>query len=111
MPCLALGGDSVSKIARVGGDDECVLEDYPTLQHGGLGNLYACEGLPDDVLKIEVRTRVGEEASFSQAIRKALTAIAADSPADRARRHLCGSQRAGAGTYLAGLRPHSLQIL
>ncbi len=78
MPCVTLGGKSVSKIARVGADGECLLEGYSSLLHGGLGNLYACDGLPADVLKIHVQTRIGEEPSFSQAIRLALTPISRD---------------------------------
>ena len=78
MPCLALDGKSVSKIARVGPVGECLLEDYTSLLHGGLGNLYACDGGPADVLRIDARTRIGDEPSFSQAIRKALAALSAD---------------------------------
>ena len=76
MPCLALGGPSASKIARVGREHkECIVEDYPSLLHGGLGNLYACDGTTDDVLAITVRRRNGDEPSFTQTIRKALTNV------------------------------------
>lgn len=72
MPCLAVGGESVSKIARVGRSKECILENYPSLLHGGLGNLYACDGAAGDVLAVKVCVRIGEEPSFSQAIQGAL---------------------------------------
>ena len=75
MPCLAIDGTSVSKIARVGEDDACLLEDYPSLLHGGLGNLYVCDGAPAEVLKIEARTRIGDEPSLSQSIRQALSTL------------------------------------
>ncbi len=77
MPCLALGGRSVSKIARVGPDPErqCLVEDYPSCLHGGLGNLYACDGIPGDVVKLTVRRRTGGEGSLSQAIRHAIAPL------------------------------------
>ena len=75
MPCLALGGASVSKIARVGSEEECLVEDYPSVLHGGLGNLYACDGAPTEVVKVEVHGRTGDEPSFPQAIRKAISVL------------------------------------
>ena len=75
MPCLELGGRSVSKIARVGKTKNCILEDYPSLLHGGLGNLYASDGAPGDVLAVTARERIGDEASFSQVLRGALSEL------------------------------------
>ncbi len=75
MPCLAMDGPTVSKLARVGGRKECIVEDYPSHLHGGLGNLYACDGLPGDVLRIDVRRRIGDEASLPQCIRRALAPL------------------------------------
>ena len=75
MPCLAIGEESVSKIARVGEKKECVLEDYPSLLHGGLGNLYACDGVPGDVLAVRACQRIGDEPSFSQVLRRALAGL------------------------------------
>ena len=80
MPCLEIGGRSVSKLARVGEHNECVVEDYDSLLHGGLGNLYVSDGLPGDVIQIEVRKRIGKEASFPQAIRTALAPLTHENP-------------------------------
>jgi len=73
MPCLEMTGRNLSKVARVGADKECLVEDYPSHLHGGLGNLYVCDGQPGEVIHVKVRRRVGDEASFSQGIRKAVT--------------------------------------
>ena len=72
MPCLEMDGRSVSKLARVGPQGQCLVEDYISHLHGGLGNLYVCDGLPGNVLSIEVRRRTGSEPSLSQCIRSAL---------------------------------------
>ncbi|MCP4385317.1 MAG: PTD012 family protein [Hyphomicrobiales bacterium] len=78
MPCEDLDGVRLSKLAWVGASGEPRLEDYRSSQHGGLGNLYACRGLTGDVVRIVVRKRTGEEASFTQAIRSALVGLTAD---------------------------------
>ena len=78
IPCEDLNGDRLSKLARVGADGEPLLEQYPSSQHGGLGNLYACQGLTGDVIRVVVRHRIGEEASLSQAIRHGLANLTAN---------------------------------
>lgn len=75
IPCLELAGGNLSRIARVGDDRECIVENYPFLLHGGLGNLYVCDGDPGEVIRIEARHRTGDEASFTQAIRAALNPL------------------------------------
>ena len=80
MPCLELSGSNRSKLARVGAEMECVVEDYPSHLFGGLGNLYVSDGLPGDVVRLEARGRTGEEASLSQAIRAALAPLVAGQP-------------------------------
>ena len=76
MPCLDMDGRNLSKIARVGTDQQCVVENYPSRLHGGLGNLYVSDGLPGDVLHVEVKTRTGKEASLTQAMRAAIAPLA-----------------------------------
>ena len=78
MPCMELAGQNLSKVARVGESKQCIVEDYPSHLHGGLGNLYVCDGLPCDVIQVEVRGRFGSEASLTQAIRAALSPLVAD---------------------------------
>ena len=63
-------GENLSKVARVGEDKECIFEDYTARVHSGLSNLYLSDGLPGKVIRIDVATRSGEEASLTQAMRK-----------------------------------------
>ena len=72
IPSVKLGGNNYSKVARVGKEQEAIIEPYPSCLHGGLGNYFICEGKPGPVIKIEVNKRIGEQASFPQAIRNAL---------------------------------------
>ena len=69
---VGLPGKRRSKVARVGRDKECIVEDYGALIHSGLSNLYLCDGRPGQVVKVEVSTRSGDEASLTQAIRKSM---------------------------------------
>ncbi len=80
MPCMELPGRNLSKLARVGRQGQCIVEDYHSHLHGGLGNLYVCDGLPGDVIRVEVRRRTGDEGSLSQAIRASLQPLVADTP-------------------------------
>ncbi len=72
IPCLAMNGQNLSKLARVGERGHCVVKSYASHLHGGLGNLYVCDGLPSDVIRLEVQRRSGEQASLPLAIRTAL---------------------------------------
>ncbi len=79
IPCLELEGLSVSKLARVSREDKsCEVEEYHSCLNGGLGNLYASDGLPGDVIQVEVKTRTGEQGSLSQIMRAALATLVAD---------------------------------
>lgn len=68
-----LRGTIASKAMRVSGEKgNFVLEHYHDLRNGGLGNLFLSEGLPGDVLRVEVKSRTGDVGSFAQALREAL---------------------------------------
>ena len=69
---IGLPADIRSKVARVGQDKECIVEDYGALIHSGLSNLYLCEGSPGPAIRLEVSRRIGDEASLTQAMRKSL---------------------------------------
>ena len=69
---MGLPGNIRSKVARVGRGKECIVEDYGALIHSGLSNLYLCEGSPGPVIELKVSTRIGEEASLTQAMRQSL---------------------------------------
>ena len=71
---LQAGGVNRSRVARVGQQQECIVEPYPTTRHSGLSNLFLSEGLPGDVLKVSVEKRIGGESSFTQSLRKSLQA-------------------------------------
>ena len=70
---IGLPSDIRSKVARVGRDRECIVEDYGALIHSGLSNLYLCEGSPGRAIRLEASRRIGDEASLTQAMRKSLT--------------------------------------
>ena len=61
-----------SKVARVGPQQECIVEPYASTRHSGLSNLFLSEGRPGPVLKVSVERRTGNERSFTQALRKSL---------------------------------------
>ncbi len=69
---VGLPGDVRSKVARVGRNKECIVEDYGAMIHSGLSNLYLCDGRPGQAVKLEVSIRSGDEASLTQAIRKSM---------------------------------------
>ena len=69
---MGLPGDVRSKVARVGRNKECIVEDYGVMIHSGLSNLYLCDGRPGQAVKLEVSIRSGDEASLTQAIRKSM---------------------------------------
>lgn len=74
IPTLQIGHVNCSKVARVGPQQECIVEPYPSTLHSGLSNLFLSEGQPGPVLKICVEKRTGQERSFPQALRKSLQA-------------------------------------
>ena len=67
-----LPGENRSRVARVGRDRECRVEDYRALIHSGLSNLYLCDGRPGPAVRVDVSARSGDEASLTQAIRKSM---------------------------------------
>ncbi|MXZ21110.1 MAG: PTD012 family protein [Caldilineaceae bacterium SB0665_bin_25] len=71
---LQAGGVNRSRVARVGPQQECIVEPYASTRHSGLSNLFLSEGRPGPVLKVNVERRTGTERSFTQALRKSLQA-------------------------------------
>lgn len=72
---LQASGVNRSKVARVGKRQDCIVEPYPSTYHSGLSNLFLSEGRPGPILKVSVEKRTGDEASFTQAMRKSLQAL------------------------------------
>ena len=71
---LQASGVNRSRVARVGPQQECIVEPYASTRHSGLSNLFLSEGRPGPVLKVSVERRTGSERSFTQALRKSLQA-------------------------------------
>ena len=71
---LQAGRVNRSRVARVGQQQECIVEPYRSTRHSGLSNLFLSQGQPGAVLKVSVEKRIGSEGSFTQALRKSLQA-------------------------------------
>lgn len=67
-------GENFSRVARVGADEQCIVESYPSTVCGPIANLFVSEGTPGDVIYIDVRKRIGDQVSLTQCIREGLTA-------------------------------------
>jgi len=75
IPNADPAAENLSRVARVGSELECLVEVYDSLVCGPIANLFVSEGLPGPVIKLDVRTRTGEQASLTQAIRESLEPI------------------------------------
>ena len=69
------GASNFSRVARVGELRQCIVEPYNSQVCGPIANLFVCEGRRDRVIRVEVKTRTGEQASLTQAIRDGLRLI------------------------------------
>ncbi|MDE0063350.1 MAG: DUF1907 domain-containing protein [Gammaproteobacteria bacterium] len=76
IPNMLEGGRNLSRVARVGPERECIVEPYPSPVCGPIANLFVSEGQNGEVVRIDVRTRTGEQPSLPQAIRDSLRPIA-----------------------------------
>jgi len=70
-----VAGQNLSRVARVGADRQCIVENYDSLDCGPIANLYVSEGNPGQIIRIELRTRFGDQPSLTQAIRESLVSI------------------------------------
>ena len=68
-------GQNLSRVARVGSDLECIAERYTAPTCGAIANLFVSEGTAGEVIRVDVRTRIGDQISLTQAIRKSLESI------------------------------------
>ena len=75
IPDMLAGESNLSRVARVGTDRECIVEPYPSAVCGPIVNLFVSEGRTGEVIRIDVRTRTGEQSSLPQAIRDSLRPI------------------------------------
>ena len=74
---LDVGVRDGSRVARVDTEGRCLVERYSAGVFSGLANLFVCDGAPGPVLEVEVGHRVGAEGSLPQAMRAALSPLAA----------------------------------
>ena len=75
IPNARVAGPILSRVARVGADRQCIVENYDSLICGPIANLFVSEGKPGQIIRIELRTRFGDQPSLTQAIRESLTSI------------------------------------
>ena len=75
IPNAHVGGRILSRVARVGEDRQCIVESYESLICGPIANLFVSEGKPGEIIRIELRTRFGDQPSLTQAIRDSLASI------------------------------------
>ena len=68
-------GDNQSRVARVSVERECIVESYPAMTCGPIANLFVSEGAAGNVIRVEVRKRIGDQFSLTQVMRDSLTAI------------------------------------
>lgn len=70
-----VGDENLSRVARVSPDRQCISEPYLADTCGPIANLFVSEGAPGEVLCIEVRRRIGDQISLTQAMRESLAAV------------------------------------
>ncbi len=68
-------GQNKCRVARVGAQQQCVVERYDAATCGPIANLFVSEGNGGDVIYIDVRKRIGDQFSLTQAIRSSLMEI------------------------------------
>lgn len=73
-----IGEQNLSRVARVSPDKECISEPYPADTCGPIANMFVSEGAPGDVVCIEVKKRISEQMSLTQAMRESLASITGD---------------------------------
>ena len=69
------GAGNFNRVARVGERRQCIVEPYNSQVCGPIVNLFVSEGRRDQVIRVDVKTRTGEQASLTQAIRDGLRPI------------------------------------
>lgn len=62
MPYASVNdGTNTSHFSIVNKDGDCECNHYPYLEQGPLSNMFLCDGTQEDVIKIEVEVRTGNE--------------------------------------------------
>ncbi len=70
-----VGDENLSRVARVSPDKQCISEPYLADTCGPIANLFVSEGAPGEVICIDVKKRIGDQISLTQAMRDSLSAI------------------------------------
>ncbi len=70
-----MDGENHSRVARVGAERECIVEHYPALTCGPIANLFISAGQRGAVIRVDVRRRIGDQFSLTQAMRESLSPI------------------------------------
>jgi hypothetical protein len=69
------GNQNLSRVARVGAEQECIVEPYPSTICGPIANLFVSKGQASELIHIDVRTRIGDQISLTQCIRESLAPL------------------------------------
>lgn len=67
---------NLSRVARVGAGQDCIVEPYSAHTCGPIANLFVSEGSQGDVIRIDVKKRIGNEFSLTQIMRQCLAEFA-----------------------------------
>ncbi len=70
-----VGDENLSRVARVSPDKQCISDPYPADTCGPIANLFVSEGAPGEVICIDVKKRIGDQISLTQAMRDSLSAV------------------------------------
>jgi hypothetical protein len=70
-----VGDENLSRVARVSADKQCISDPYPADTCGPIANLFVSEGASGEVICIDVKKRIGDQTSLTQAMRDSLSAI------------------------------------
>ncbi|MGI9271841.1 MAG: DUF1907 domain-containing protein [Woeseiaceae bacterium] len=73
-----VGAKNLSRVARVGSNKECISEPYPADTCGPIANMFVSEGTSGEVISIEVKKRISDQMSLTQAMRDSLASITGD---------------------------------
>jgi hypothetical protein len=70
-----VGEENLSRVARVGPDKQCISDPYPVDTCGPIANMFVSEGAPGEVICVEVKKRISDQMSLTQAMRESLVTV------------------------------------
>ena len=70
-----VGEQNLSRVARVSPDKQCISDPYPADTCGPIANMFVSEGAPGKVISVEVKKRISDQMSLTQAMRDSLSSV------------------------------------